>query len=119
MLRRVPKRAARDAYGWTYEHLQTLLGHSHGLEALTTFVVNLNRGSVTEGFLRDMNTLNVTPLLKGNKGNIRPITVAGMLQLFALSSMLRSDKHLQIHVGKDEYAIGRKLRWNRFGETLT
>ena len=30
MLRQVPKRAAMDAYGWTYEHLQLLLGHNRG-----------------------------------------------------------------------------------------
>ena len=55
-----------------------------------------------------MNTLKVTPLLKGSKGKIRPITVAGMLKRFALASLLRSDKSLQEHVGKNEYAIGRK-----------
>ena len=108
LLRRAPKRAARDAYGWTYEHLHTMLGNCQGLEALTTFIGNVNRGSVIEGLLRDMNTLKVTPLLKGSNGHIRPITAAGLLKRFALSSLLRSDKNLQEHVGNTNMQLGGK-----------
>ena len=83
-------------------------GHGQGLQALTRFISSVNKGCATEGLLRDMNTLKVTPLLKGNKGKIRPITVAGMLKRFALTSLMRSEKNLQEYVGPGEYAIGRK-----------
>ena len=42
MLRKAPTRSARDAYGWTYEHLQQLLGHSQGLTGLKEFLNRLN-----------------------------------------------------------------------------
>ena len=68
MLRKAPKRSARDAYGWTYEHLQQLLGHSQGLTGLKEFLNRLNGGGATSGTITDLNILKVTPLLKGTKG---------------------------------------------------
>ena len=108
MLRKVPKRSARDAYGWTYEHLQQLLGHSQGLTGLKEFLNCLNGGGAASGTITDLNILKVTPLLKGTKGKIRPITVGTTLKRFALSAILRSEKTLAQIVGSDEFAIGRK-----------
>ena len=93
MLRKAPKRSARDAYGWTYEHLQQLLGHSQVLTGLKEFLNRLNGGGATSGTITDLNILKVTPLLKGAKGKIRPITVGTTLERFAPSSILRSKKN--------------------------
>ena len=35
ILRTTPKRAGADVYGWTYEHLQTLIGDKEAIKALT------------------------------------------------------------------------------------
>ena len=68
MLRKVPKRSARDAYGWTYEHLQQLLGHSQGLTGLKEFLNHLNGGGAASGTITDLNILKVTPSFEGHQG---------------------------------------------------
>ena len=89
ILRAVPKISARDAYGWTYEHIQLTLGHSKALGALTDFTNLLNSGGATSGTIADLNMLKATPLLKGTKGKVRPIIVGTTITRFALSSILR------------------------------
>ena len=68
MLRRAPKRSARVAFGWTYEHLQQLLGHSQGRTALKDFFNLLNGEGAASGTVSDLNIRKVTPLCKGAKG---------------------------------------------------
>ena len=60
LLRKVPKISARDAYGWTYEHLQQTLGHPPALGGLRDFILLLNSGGATSGTVVDLNILKAT-----------------------------------------------------------
>jgi hypothetical protein len=55
-----------------------------------------------------MSMVKATPLLKGTKGRVRPITVGATLKRLALSAVLKKEPNLKGLVGRAEYAIGRK-----------
>ena len=58
--------------------------------------------------MKDLNTVRVTPLRKGTKGKIRPITIGATIKRFGLSAILKADKSIQKAVSPQEFAIGRK-----------
>jgi hypothetical protein len=97
-----------DIYGWTYEHLQTLIGDKEAIKTLTRTLNHILGNRITSETAKDLNTIRVAPLLKGTKGKIRPITVGATLKRFALSTMIKCEKHVRELVGESEFAIGRK-----------
>jgi hypothetical protein len=52
--------------------------------------------------------VRVSPLRKGNKGKIRPITIGATIKRFGLSAILKTEQNLQQTVCPQEFAIGRK-----------
>ena len=52
--------------------------------------------------------MRVTPLRKGTKGKIRPITIGATIKRFSLSAILKAEKNIQQIVCPQELAIGRK-----------
>jgi hypothetical protein len=58
--------------------------------------------------MKDLNTVRVTPLRKGTKGKIRPITIGATIRRFGLSAILKVEKSIQKTVSPQEFAIGRK-----------
>jgi hypothetical protein len=108
LIRTTPKKSGADVYGWTYEHLQTLIGDKDAIKTLTGTLNHILGSRITSETAKDLNTVRVTPLLKGTRGNIRPITVGTTLKRFALSTMIKCEKHLRELVGESEFAIGRK-----------
>ena len=55
-----------------------------------------------------MNLVKVTPLLKGSKGKVRPITVGTTLKRISRSATLKAETNLKETVGETEFAIGGK-----------
>ena len=78
-------------YGWTYEHLQTLIGDKEAIKTLTGTLNHKLGNRICSETAKDLNTVRVTPLLKGTKGRIRPITVGTTLKRFALSAMINCE----------------------------
>ena len=81
-------------YGWTYEHLQTLIGDKDAIKTLTGTLNHILGNRITSETAKDLSTVRVTPLLKGTKGKIRPITVGNTLNRFALSAMIKCEEHM-------------------------
>jgi hypothetical protein len=69
-VRATPKRKAADIYGWSYEHLQALIGEKEATEATGRFLKHVLGGRILQGTLEEMNLVKVTPLLKGSKGKV-------------------------------------------------
>ena len=93
--RGTPKKTAADAIGWTYEHIQALLGDEEASAAFATFINHMQGGRLHPETMLDLNTVRVTPLRKGTKGKIRPITIGATLKRFGLSAILKTEKNLQ------------------------
>ena len=108
LIRTTPKKSGADVYGWTYEHLQTLIGDKDAIKTLTGTLHHILGNRIASEAAKDLNTVRVTPLLKGTKGKIRPITVGATLTRFALSAMITCAQHLEELVGESEFAIRRK-----------
>ena len=68
------------------------MGDKEAIKALTETLNHILGNRITRETARDLNTVRVTPLLKGTKGKIRPITVGNTLKRFALSAMTKSEK---------------------------
>ena len=80
LIRTTPKRSGADVYGWTYEHLQTLIGDKEAIKTLSGTLNHILGNRISSETARDLNTARVTPLLKGSKGKIRPLTVGATLK---------------------------------------
>ena len=61
-LRATPKRTAADIYGWTYEHLQVLIGGKEATEAIDRFLNHTLGARILQSTLEDMNLVKATPL---------------------------------------------------------
>ena len=68
LFRATSSRSGADAYGWTYEHLQALIGDEAATDAMCTFLNHMLGGRLADETLKDMSVVKVTPLLKGSKG---------------------------------------------------
>ena len=108
IFRAAPERSGADAYGWTHEHLQALIGDEAATDAMCTVLSHMLGGRLADETLEDMSLVKVTPLLKGSKGKVRPITVGSTLIRIGLSAMLKAEPGLTKAVGPTELAIGRK-----------
>ena len=53
-VRGTPKRSGLDAYGWTYERLQALVGDQVATDAMCTFLNHMLGGRITEDSVGDM-----------------------------------------------------------------
>ena len=107
ILRATPTRTAADMYGWTYEHLQILVGEREASEAMGRFLNHILGGRAQGDTLEDMSLVKVTPLLQGSKGKVRPITVGATLKRISLSAILKTENNLRETAGGTELAIGR------------
>ena len=72
------------------------------------FLNHVLGGRILHDTLEEMNLVKVTPLLKGSKGKVRPITVGTTLKRISLSATLKAETNLKETVGETEFAIGRK-----------
>ena len=72
------------------------------------FLNHVLGGRTLADTLEDMSLVKVTPLLKGSKGKVRPITVGTTLKRISLSAILKAETNLKETVGETEFAIGRK-----------
>ena len=77
--RATPRRSGADAYGWTYEHLQALIGDEVATDAMCTFLNHTLGGRISEETIKDMKMVKATPLLKESEGKVRPTTVGSTL----------------------------------------
>ena len=71
-LRATPRRTAADIYGWSYEHLQILIGEREATEAMGRFLTRILGGRLRQETLEDMNMVKVTPSSKAQKARLDP-----------------------------------------------
>ena len=67
LIRTTPKKSGADVYGWTYEHLQTLIGDKDAIKTLTGTLNHILGNRITSETAKDLNTVRVPPLLKRDK----------------------------------------------------
>jgi len=70
--RGTPKKAADDAFGWTYEHIQALLGDEEASTALTTFINHMQGGRLNLETMLDLSTIGLPLSVKVRKGRSAP-----------------------------------------------
>ena len=58
---------------------------------MSTFLSHMLGGRLADDTVEDMNVVKVAPLLRGSKGNVRPITVWSTLKRIGLSAILKAD----------------------------
>jgi hypothetical protein len=59
--RSTPKKSAADAYGWTYERIQALLGDAEATGALNGFLNQMQGGRLHRETMKELNVVRVTP----------------------------------------------------------
>ena len=59
--RGTPKKSAADAFGWTYEHIQALLGDAEATGAFNRFLNHMQGGRLHRETMNEFNVVRATP----------------------------------------------------------